>query len=90
MALDQKARRLQGRIGGLTTRSRHDPVVYTAAARQTFRDAFDQAVDPEGVLLPAERAARADAARRAHMAKLALKSATVRAARRRRGSSDGS
>lgn len=89
MARAPSRHRLRGRIGGNTTRSRHDPLVYTALARQKFRDSFAEAVDPEGVLPEAERAARADAARRAHMAKLALKSATVRAARRRQASSDG-
>jgi hypothetical protein len=84
MAIDANAHRLNGRVGGFTTRSRHDPRDYTAAARARFRDGFAERVDPEGVLPPEERQARADAARRAHMARLAAKSASVRSARSRR------
>ena len=83
MTLNQNARRLQGRIGGLTTRSLHDPLEYTAAARKRFRDSFATLVDPDGVLTPEERATRAHAARQAHMARLALLSAQSRARRRR-------
>jgi len=42
---------------------------------------FEREVDPEGLLLPAERARRAENARKAHFQRMALKS--VRARRRR-------
>ncbi len=54
----------------------------TAAARQAFRDKFAELVDPDGVLDPAERAKRAENARKAHYKKLALKSAQVRRAKK--------
>jgi hypothetical protein len=54
----------------------------TAKARQAAFDRFEKEVDPEGLLIPAERARRAASARKAYFARLALKSAQ---ARRRRG-----
>ena len=59
-----------------------DPSARTAKARKAMLDKFDQQVDPDGTLLPAERARRAEHARKAHFKRLALKSAQ---ARRRRG-----
>lgn len=50
----------------------------TGAAHRGFRARFEREVDPEGTLPPAERAARAERARRAHMLTLAAKSAAVR------------
>jgi hypothetical protein len=54
----------------------------TANARKTMLDKFETQVDPEGILPPAERAKRAEHARKAHFKRLALRSAQ---ARRRRG-----
>lgn len=54
----------------------------TANARKAMLDKFETQVDPEGKLSPAERAKRAEHARKAHFKRLALKSAR---ARRRRG-----
>jgi hypothetical protein len=54
----------------------------TANARKAMLDKFETQVDPEGKLSPAERAVRAEHARKAHFKRLALKSAQ---ARRRRG-----
>jgi hypothetical protein len=62
----------------------HDPSGpdgYTANARIAFRASFAQQVDPDGVLDHEERDARAHAALRAHMTRLALRSAD--AAKRR-------
>lgn len=56
----------------------HDRTAATAAARKAFIDRFERTVDPEGVLDPAERAVRAEHARRAHFQRLALKSAQAR------------
>ena len=55
-----------------------DPAAATAAARRAFTDRFEQLVDPEGQLDPAERTRRAGHARRAHYQRLALKSAQAR------------
>jgi hypothetical protein len=62
---------LRGRMGGLATSSRHDTRKTTARARAVFRSSFEREVDPEGVLTPAERARRAEAARKLHYTKLA-------------------
>ena len=51
----------------------------TTAARSAFLNRFEREVDPDGVLSPAERAKRADHARKAYMTKLAYKSAKARA-----------
>lgn len=72
----------RGRIGGLTNAARHDPKVYTANARAAFLAGFEDEVDPEHKLPPPERARRAEAARRAHFHRLALKSAQARSSRR--------
>ncbi len=62
-----------------------DRTARTAKARQAAHDRFENDVDPEGVLMPAERARRAASARKAYFARLALKSAQ---ARRRRGGAE--
>ncbi len=83
-------RRTWGKIGGLTAWSRNDPDVMVGPAHRGFRRHFELLVDPDGTLDPAERAIRADRARRAHMLTLAAKSAAVRAARAaERRSADG-
>jgi len=50
----------------------------TAPARAALMATFERQVDPENVLPPAERALRAEHARKAHFARLALKSARSR------------
>jgi hypothetical protein len=79
--LDAQQRSLRARLGAFTLRSRHNPRDYTAAARETFLSSFERLVDPDHRLPGDERRARAAAARSAHFARLALKSAQVRAAR---------
>lgn len=74
---------LYGRIGGLRTRSRHDPAVYTVPARRAFLKRFELEVDPEGTLAPDERARRAEAAKKAHFAQLAYRSAVARGKNKR-------
>ena len=59
-----------------------DPSARTANARRAFLDRFERQVDPEGELPPDERARRADHARKAYFAGLALKSARARRKRR--------
>lgn len=50
----------------------------TANARKAMLDKFEKQVDPDGTLTPAERAKRAEHARKAHFKRLALKSAQAR------------
>lgn len=54
----------------------------TAPARAALDAKFEREVDPEGTLPPAERAKRAANARKAYFARLALKSAQARRARK--------
>lgn len=67
-----------GRIGGLTTASRTDSFQRTQPARDKFLSKFLDEVDPERTLPEAERNRRAEAARKAHFHRLALKSADAR------------
>jgi len=55
----------------------------TGPALKAFNDRWEREVDPEGALAPAERARRAEHAKRAHFQRLALKSAQVRARKKR-------
>lgn len=71
-----------GRLGAHTTHSLHDSTAITAPARSAFLAKFEREVDPDGALEPGERAKRAEHARKLHMARLALKSAEVRRARK--------
>lgn len=50
----------------------------TAPARAALMAKFEHQADPEGTLLPAERARRAEHLRKAHFQRLALKSAQSR------------
>lgn len=63
-----------------------DRTAATEPMRRAFLERFERDVDPDGVLSPAERARRADNARSAHYAALALKSAQ---ARRRKAAARG-
>ena len=72
---------LRARLGGLTTAARHDTREITAPARAAFMSRFEVEVDPAGTLAPAERARRAEAARKAYFTRMALKSAQSRAKR---------
>jgi hypothetical protein len=51
-------------------------------ARERQLRRFEKLVDPDGIQSPEERALRAENARKAHMASLALKSAKARRLRR--------
>jgi len=73
---------LRGRIGAYSLHSRRDPRETTAPARAAFLSRFEREVDPDGVLPEAERLRRAESARKAHFARLALKSARARASKR--------
>lgn len=58
-----------------------DPLAATAPGRAAFLARFDNEVDPDRTLDPAERHVRATRAMRAHMIRLAEKSAAKRARR---------
>jgi hypothetical protein len=74
--LDATVKRLRARAGGLSRAARYDGLVVTARARQTFRDSFLDQVPCD--LPESERARRAEALRKLHYTKMALKSAVVR------------
>ena len=57
----------------------------TAPARQAANAKFERQVDPKGELSPAERAKRAEQARKSYFKTLAFKSAKVRRQRREGG-----
>jgi hypothetical protein len=80
---------LRGRVGAHTLHARRDPRETTAKARATFLARFEAAVDPEGVLPEPERRRRAEHARKAHMARLALKSARMRARKAKKNAAVG-
>jgi hypothetical protein len=61
--------------------ARHDSREVTANARQAFVERFEREVDPDGVLPAGERQRRAEHAMRAHMTRLALRSAQARSTR---------
>jgi len=67
--------RTAGRIGGYVLRATHDPMEYTSAARRTFLSRF---LPDDPSLTPEERQRRAEAALKAHMLRLAHKSAKKR------------
>jgi hypothetical protein len=79
-------RSLQGKIAANIRWAREaDPAAATAAARRGAFAKFERIVDPHNELTPVERARRAERERKAHMQRMALKSAR---ARRRRGAMD--
>lgn len=57
-----------------------DRAAHTAPGRRAAMERFERQVDPDGKLPPEERARRAESARKAYFAKLALRSAQVRRA----------
>lgn len=67
-------------MGGLSTSAAGH--VNTAPARAAFLARFEDQVDPERRLSPTERARRAEAARKAYMAGLALRSSVTRGKRK--------
>jgi hypothetical protein len=58
--------------------ARHDVHVTSLPGREAFLARFERDVDPEGKLLPAERARRAEMAKKAYFIDLAIKSAEAR------------
>jgi hypothetical protein len=71
-------RALAAQIAAHSKWAKTDRVAGTAAARARFLDRFEREVDPDGTLPPDERAKRAEHARKAYFARLALASAKAR------------
>lgn len=82
MSLSPSERSQRARIAAYIKHAKHDARESTAPARAAFAERFINEVDPDGILPEPERLRRAEAARRAHMARLAFKSARARAARK--------
>lgn len=84
VAADASERRLISKKGAHESWARTpDPTARTAPGRIQFLGRFEREVDPTGVLSERERARRAEHARKAYFAGLALKSAQARRARSR-------
>lgn len=72
-------RRLRAQVAAHSLHAKvADPAAHTAPARKAFLDRFEREVDPDGALAPAERARRAEHARKSYFLKLALASAKAR------------
>jgi hypothetical protein len=82
--LDPERAKLLGWIGAHRLLSTHNSREITANARATFLARFEREVDPDAVLPLDERERRAEHAKKAYFAKLALQSADARRAKRRR------
>lgn len=79
MSTSAAERKLQAQVAAHTSWAKTpDPAARTARARTAFLDRFEREVDPEGILPEAERARRAESAKKAYFASLALKSAQAR------------
>jgi hypothetical protein len=84
VSLSPAERRLLGQAGAHKSWAQtEDRTARTAPAREAFNARFEDEVDPNRELTEVERARRAESARRAYYAELALRSVQ---ARRRRAS----
>jgi hypothetical protein len=82
MTMTKQDRIMRARVAAYTLHANcADPKAHTAPARKAFMTKFERDVDPNGVLPVEERRRRALLARKAHMSRLALKSAQSRRAR---------
>jgi hypothetical protein len=71
--MDAAGRKLRARIAAHESwANTSDPAARTAAARAAAESRFERLVDPDGTMQPAERARRAESARKAHYARLSL------------------
>ncbi|HEY1119933.1 MAG TPA: hypothetical protein VGE43_19615 [Acidimicrobiales bacterium] len=81
--LTPEERALRARLASHTSWARTpDRAARTQAARDASFARFERQVDPDGQLAPEERRRRAENARKAHMASMALKSAQARRRRK--------
>lgn len=79
MPLSPAEKSIRGAIGAhISWAQTEDRTARTARAREAFSERFEREVDPDGVLTPAERAKRAEHARKAYFKRLSLKSSQAR------------
>lgn len=69
---------MRARLAAHVLHANVDSREHTEPARRAFMARFEDQVDPDRVLSPAERARRAEHAKRAYFTRLALKSAQAR------------
>lgn len=82
MALTATQRSTRARLAAHTRwAGESDTLAATAPARKAAMSRFEREVDPDGVLPTEERTRRAKHAMKAHMTRMALRSAQSRAAR---------
>lgn len=83
--LTPSERTMRARLAAHTSwANTEDRAARTDAARRAFLDSFERQVDPDGTMDPAERARRAEHARKAHFQRLSLKAAQARRRNRER------
>jgi hypothetical protein len=75
-------RSLRARLAAYAMHAQHDSRQTSANGRVAFQARFEREVDPDGRLDPEERRRRAEHARSAYFARLALASVATRRARR--------
>jgi hypothetical protein len=80
---------LTGRLGAYVLHSKYDSRELLKPARAAFESKFEREVDPDGMLDAAERARRAEMARKAYFTRLALASAQARRKRSHRQAPGG-
>lgn len=82
-ANDPEHRALISRIANATRWANEpDRAAATAKAREGLRERFERQADPDGTLSPQERTYRADRLQQAHMARMSLRAAQARSAKR--------
>lgn len=81
MPLTAAERAARARLGAFAQHAQHDVRATTQKAREAFLARFEIEVDPDGELPRAERARRAEAARKAYFARLTLARLRTRRAR---------
>lgn len=79
-ARDPIVRRTAASIAANVRWSKQDTKIGIQPARRGFMARFEREVDPEGLLAPADRMARADRALKAYMSQLSLKAREKRKA----------
>ena len=79
MPLSPTQRTLRAKLAAHSLHASVDSCVHTQPGRKAFLERFEREVDPDGVLNPAERARRADQAKKAYFVGLALKSSKAHA-----------
>ena len=80
-ASNDEVRKTIASIGAHAAHAKHGSQAMTQKARDAFNDKFATQVDPDGILPVAERARRAEHARKAYMQGLALKAVKARRAK---------